>query len=348
MTRLLAHEPADLVATAQAGLSLTEFQKQLAANGQWLPIDPPNDGTATLGGIVAASIAGPQTYSYGPIRAFVIGLRVALADGRLIRTGGDVVKNVAGYDLSKLFTGSYGTLGVITEVTFKLRPLPAETRTIKAIGSPESLATAGRRIALEFFPSAVELVSARLAGRLGADLKDRNVLLVRFAGSANAAINQSAQALRFLREEMKFECRTDENDGATWQALSAAPYDQGQSMMWLARLRPASLPEFISEVMAAEKDEAAHTNVSWQAGLGDGRLRVMARAPIYPAGAVRLLELLRQKAESAGGSLVLESAPLEIKNEFDSWGSFGSTADLMKRIKQQLDPQNSLSPGRLF
>src|SRR5262245_59501070 len=114
LTRLVSHEPADLVATAEAGMMLNEFQKQLATKGQWLPCDPPDDGTATLGGVVAASVAGPQAQAFGPLRSFVIGMRVALADGRLIKAGGHVVKNVAGYDLSKLFTGSYGTLGVIT------------------------------------------------------------------------------------------------------------------------------------------------------------------------------------------------------------------------------------------
>src|SRR6185503_3389332 len=126
--------PADLVASAGAGLSLTEFQKHLAEAGQWLPIDPPDDGRATLGGIVATGLAGAHSFGFGTPRSFVIGMRVVLADGRLIKAGGNVVKNVAGYDLCKLFTGSYGTLGLITEVTFKLRPLPAEARTVVASG----------------------------------------------------------------------------------------------------------------------------------------------------------------------------------------------------------------------
>src|SRR5687768_899325 len=112
MDRMIAHEPADLVATAEAGLTLTEFQKQLAEKGQWLPVDPADDGSATLGGIVATGSSGPQSFGYGPLRSFVIGLRVVLADGRQIKAGGRVVKNVAGYDLCKLFTGSFGTLGL--------------------------------------------------------------------------------------------------------------------------------------------------------------------------------------------------------------------------------------------
>ena len=96
----------------------------LAGGGQCLPLDPPNDGRATLGGVVATGLGGPQRYGYGAPRNFVIGMQVVLADGRLLKAGGRVVKNVAGYDLCKLFTGSYGTLGLLTELTFKLRPCP--------------------------------------------------------------------------------------------------------------------------------------------------------------------------------------------------------------------------------
>ncbi|HSP63481.1 MAG TPA: FAD-linked oxidase C-terminal domain-containing protein, partial [Pyrinomonadaceae bacterium] len=157
MTKIIRHEPADLVATAEAGTTLVEFQKHLATAGQWLPIDPPDDGRATLGGVVATGLGGAQAFGYGLPRAFVIGLRVVLADGRSIKAGGNVVKNVAGYDLCKLFCGSYGTLGLITELTFKLRPRPAETRTIIATGSPSSLLAAGRAvIAGSLFPVAVE------------------------------------------------------------------------------------------------------------------------------------------------------------------------------------------------
>ncbi|HTD87342.1 MAG TPA: FAD-linked oxidase C-terminal domain-containing protein, partial [Candidatus Binatia bacterium] len=143
LSKLIHHEPADLVATAQAGLTLGEFQNELRQRGQWLPIDPPDDGAATLGGVVATGMSGPQQFGYGPLRSFVIGLRAILADGTSIKAGGNVVKNVAGYDLCKLFTGSYGTLGIITEVTFKLRPVPVETRTIVASGQLLALTEIG-------------------------------------------------------------------------------------------------------------------------------------------------------------------------------------------------------------
>ena len=132
-----------------------------------MPIDPPDDWRATLGGVVATGLGGAQAFGYGLPRSFVIGMRVVLADGQSIKAGGNVVKNVAGYDLCKLFSGSYGTLGLITELTFKLRPLPLETRTIIATGSLLSLTAAGRAlISGSLFPVAVELLSPRMAEHL--------------------------------------------------------------------------------------------------------------------------------------------------------------------------------------
>ncbi|MBD0327277.1 MAG: FAD-binding protein, partial [Pyrinomonadaceae bacterium] len=121
MRRIIEHEPADLVAAAEAGLTLAQFNNELRRAGQCLPLDPPDDGRATLGGVAATGIGGAQALGYGAPRGYVIGMRVALADGRLIKAGGRVVKNVAGYDLCKLFVGSYGTLALILELTFKLR-----------------------------------------------------------------------------------------------------------------------------------------------------------------------------------------------------------------------------------
>ena len=347
LKRLIKHEPADLVATAEAGLSFTEFQKHLAQAGQWLPIDPPDDGRATLGGIVATGLGGAHSSGFGTPRSFVIGMRVVLADGRLIKAGGNVVKNVAGYDLCKLFTGSYGTLGLITEITFKLRPLPAETRTVVASGPLQSLATIGRRISADLFPVAVELLSSRMAGRLEIESQaQQSALLVRFAGSARAVVSQTAQALKLLRSDPDSRCFALDEDDALWLKLSAAPMQASDNLGWRVSLKPADLTAFLDEMIALEKDETSHVSLSWHAGLGDGRVRVIARAPVYHREAVRVLEHLRGKVETLGGALVLESAPPEIKMEFDCWGGWGSTTELMKRVKTQLDPQNLFSRGR--
>jgi FAD/FMN-containing dehydrogenase len=186
LNRIIEHEPADLIAVAQAGVTLTDFNAKLAENGQWLPLDPPDDGRATLGGVVATGIGGPQQFGYGRPRGSVIGMKVVLADGSMIKAGGRVVKNVAGYDLCKLFTGSYGSLGIITELNFKLRPRPAREATVIAKGTVEDLRAGARAIVeARLFPVAVEIVSGRL--------------LVRFAGNEKGVAFQIEQALKLLK-----------------------------------------------------------------------------------------------------------------------------------------------------
>src|SRR5690349_17900662 len=165
LNRIIEHEPADLIAIAEAGVTLTDFNAKLAENGQWLPLDPPDDGRATLGGVVATGIGGPQQFGYGRPRGSVIGMRVALADGSMIKAGGRVVKNVAGYDLCKLFTGSYGSLGIITELNFKLRPRPAREATVIGRGTVEDILKA------RLFPVAAEIVSERLHVRFAGNEK---------------------------------------------------------------------------------------------------------------------------------------------------------------------------------
>ena len=124
LDRVLDHTPEDMTATVQAGATLASFQSRLRRGGQWLPLDPPSPEHITIRDLLDANLSGPRRFGYGPARDHVIGIKVALADGSVIKSGGQVVKNVAGYDLLKLFIGARGTLGVIVEVTFKLRPLP--------------------------------------------------------------------------------------------------------------------------------------------------------------------------------------------------------------------------------
>jgi glycolate oxidase subunit GlcD len=346
MTRFIAHEPSDLVASAQAGATLDDCQNQFALAGQWLPLDPPDDGRATLGGVIATGMAGLQSSSLGRPRTFVIGMRVVLADGRIIKAGGNVVKNVAGYDLCKLFTGSYGTLGLITQLTFKLRPLPAATRTIVASGPLNSLLTTARTLcAAPIPPQAIEILSPGLAAHV--DIKQSKSaysLLLKFAGASQAVIHQTAQALGLLRRA-GIDCATFAGDEAElWQKLIAMPLRFAEQLTSRMSVPPTKLPNLLAEV--ANLDEASHPQAMWHAGPGDGRVRVFAKSPLYYREAVRALERLRASARDLGGTLIVENASPEIKSEFDSWGVDSAQLALMKRVKHQLDPDGLLSRGR--
>jgi FAD/FMN-containing dehydrogenase len=226
--------------------------------------------------------------------------------------------------------------------------LPAETRTVIATGSLASLLAAGRAvISGPLFPVAVELLSPRLAQHLKVgERQSACALLVRFAGASRSVVSQTAQALKLVRSDQDAQARTLDEDEVLWSNLAAVTLRVADSLSWRTSLRPTDLVSYVNEVVALETDEASHPSLMWHAGLGDGRLRAIAKPPVYHREAVRALERRRQKAETLGGHLVVESAPIEIKNEFDAWGGFGSAGELMKRVKSELDPQNLLSPGR--
>ncbi len=216
LDRIIEHEPADLIAIAQAGVKLVDFNAKLAENGQWLPLDPPDDGRATIGGVVATGLGGPQQFGYGRPRNSVIGMKVVLADGSLIKAGGRVVKNVAGYDLCKLFTGSFGSLGIITEVNFKLRPRPAREATVIARGTVEDLR---KIIEARLFPVAAEIIN--------------DMLMVRFAGNQKGVAYQIEQARALLKNAEVMMNDTDlwKTIAAAWEKPITQPGEAAKSLM---------------------------------------------------------------------------------------------------------------------
>ena len=337
LNRIVEHEPADLVAISQAGVQFNELNEELSLKGQWLPLDPPGCAEATIGGIVATGVSGPQKTGYGPPRGFVIGMKVVLADGRLVKAGGRVVKNVAGYDLCKLFTGSYGTLGLILEMNFKLRPRPECEATVVASGSIPILINASRKILQDpLFPVAVELLSPRKAETIGVEVENAEaVLLVRFAGNETAVSAQTDTSLSLLSREQISEACTVNDDVSLWQQLAEGRRDGNESILWRASVPPSEL----IRVVELTKDNSE----IWHAGVSTGVVSACERSA---DGAGKRLEMIRTECERLGGSLIVENAPVTIKESLDVWGDLGSSSQLMNRIKQQLDPLDLLSPGR--
>lgn len=347
LNQILEHEPADLVASAQAGVTLETFNQTLAQGGQWLPLDPPDDGRATIGGVVATGLAGAQKCGYGSPRNFVIGMRVVLPDGKVAKAGGRVVKNVAGYDLCKLFTGSYGTLGLIAELTFKLRPRPAKEVTVLAEGSFNAALKAAWSIhQARLFPVGVELLSSELANKIGVGISSANVLLLtRFAGIEKTVTYQVERANRLIRAEPEIiDIEIDSQDQLLWRNLAAAPIEIDQALTWRASVRPSQFCPFLKTVQDRYRD--SFSSSFWQAGIADGRLRMIESYREQRSEQTSELTHLRNVAQSFGGSLIIESASVEIKAAVDSWGRAGDSETLRKRIKDALDPQGILSPGR--
>jgi glycolate oxidase subunit GlcD len=343
LNKILEHEPADLIAVSEAGVRLSEFNDTLALNGQWLPLDPPDDGSATIGGVVATGVGGAQQWSYGRPRGSVIGMRVVLADGRIIKAGGRVVKNVAGYDLCKLFTGSYGTLGIIAEVNFKLRPKPARETTVVATGPPAALISRAQSI-LEagLFPVATELVSSGVANLLDVAIdKGSAALLVRFAGNEKGVEYQTNQALFHLVQDSETrEAEVVAEDAGLWESLASVPLRSSQNLCWRASVLPAGVHGFVDSVRKIIGQ--GFSSSLWQLGVADGRMRMLSDAEGNREETVKLIQELRAAARLAGGTLIIENADEEISRRVDPWEEIESAKDLMDRIKSQLDPQGIL------
>ena len=352
LNRIIEHEPADLVAMTEAGVTLKAFNRTLGQKGQWLPLDPPADGRATIGGVVASGLGGAQQFGYGPPRRHVIGMKVVLADGSLIKVGGRVVKNVAGYDLCKLFTGSYGTLGVIVEVNFKLRPVPFATRTVMAWGRPDELLSGAQRVITSpLFPVAVELLSPRLAYEAGLSEEKDYFLLLRFAGAQTGVADQIAEAT-YLLKGLGRSSTFEGDDSPLWQSVAELPLRFPQDLVWRVGLRPADVPTFLAQ-LDQRGGGIDSSEALWHASIGDGRVRVMNRLRLnenesgeMKGDTIGEIESLRDFAKKMGGTLTIEHVPAAIKDRINNMDTNGAAYGIMQRIKQQLDPDGIFPCGR--
>ena len=328
MNRIIEHEPADLIAVAEAGVKLSDFNRKLSENAQWLPLDPPDDGSSTLGGVVATGLGGSQEFAYGRARGSVIGMKVVLSDGSVIKAGGRVVKNVAGYDLCKLFTGSFGTLGVITELNFKLRPKPLRERTIVANGAASRLIAIAQTILHQkLFPVATELISSALAGELGIESKPSAcALLVRFAGNDKGVTWQIKQAVEALSHQ-DIKTRTVDDDTSIWQSLAAAPLSKPRPWSFRISVLPSRVNELLTRIEKLNDDVIVSSK--WQLGIAAGLFRVMDQDKQFAA----LLPQINEVVKTLDGRMILEEG-------FDAEPSAESftTMNLMRRVKRELDP----------
>lgn len=343
--RLLEHEPGDLTVTAEAGMTVAALQTALRARGQWLSLDPPDAERATLGGVVAANASGPRRQLYGTVRDLLIGLTVITADGSVLHGGGKVVKNVAGYDLPKLFVGSHGTLGVIVEATFKLRPLPDEERLV-AVGFDrlkDCGAAARALLAGDLIPSTLDLVDGVCAGTLGL-AAGAPALVVGFDGIPEQVQWQVAQLAKLvgpLGGQPPVALPS-----ATWPRLAALTRDAVESPA--AVMRFSVLPTLVTETMEQGAQAARQRGLSsaWAAHAGVGVITGTLLAGGETAAVSSVLGEWRTIARAGGGHANLMRAPLAVKAQVPLWDDPGPAGRIMQRIKAQLDPNNVLNPGR--
>jgi glycolate oxidase FAD binding subunit len=354
LDQVLEHAAGDLVVRAQAGVRLAGLQAALAPAGQWLALDPP-EPRATLGGVVAANASGPRRLRYGTVRDLIIGITVVLADGTVARAGGKVVKNVAGYDLAKLFCGSLGTLGMVAEVIFRLHPLPAAAAvvTLQVDAPPQVGQAALRLLRSPLEPSAIELTVDEWGwpGRL----------TVVFEGIAPGVEAQAAAAVELLGQVGEAAVAGPGETDAALSQLGALPFEKAEFAL-KAAFPPAELPGVLADLLGRPPAPgrpagrggptvwggpiSAHagTGVLWAAsGAREGDLP--ADSPAFPR-TVQAIAEARERLAARGGSLVVVKAPPALKRAIDAWGPGSDALGLMRRVKERFDPERRLSPGR--
>jgi glycolate oxidase FAD binding subunit len=334
LNRIVDHAVADLTVTVEAGVKLRDLQAMLQPHQQFLPLNPLYHDQATVGGIMATGCGGPWQQRYGGVRDLVLGFSFVRWDGQLAKAGGRVVKNVAGYDLMKLFIGSYGTLGFISQITFRLYPLPPAAETILLTGNPTSLQEACQTLRRSgLAPTAALVCSQGLVKQL--NLGTELGLLLRFQNLEPVVqaqvheVKQLAQALALQNQSF-----TGQSETELWQHWETAMAEQKQgseiSMLCKFGLLPAKAVDFLQQLPGVG-------HVQLGSGIGWGRFSQLSQED---------LRQQRQICQNYGGYLtVLEAAP-KYKKQCDVWGQSGHGLAMMGRLKNQFDPHNLFSPGR--
>jgi glycolate oxidase FAD binding subunit len=327
------HVAGDLVATVSAGASLDAVNDVLRRERQWLPLDPAGSNRATIGGIISTNDSGPRRHRFGTPRDLIIGIEIALADGRIARAGGRVVKNVAGYDLSKLLCGSFGSLAVVTSATFKLAPLPMASSTLVATAADAQSAGA---LALAFAgsaltPSTIELQSPP------------HRLLIRFETSPRATERQIAAAAGLCATHgAATEILTGQAESDAWSAHERhTAGDAGGTVVKLTTL-PTDMAGMLSRVETLTGEQGVGYTAAGRAALGV----MFVRLGGDPARHAAIVGELRREATARRGSAVLLAAPTDLKARLGAWGANGDAVPIMRAVKARFDPRGTLNPGR--
>jgi glycolate oxidase FAD binding subunit len=325
MDHVLEHAAGDLIVRSEPGVRLSELQALLARSGQRLALDEVVPGS-TVGGLVATGLCGPLRLAYGCVRDLLIGVSVVRADGVLAKSGGKVVKNVAGYDLGKLYTGSYGTLGVVAEAIFRLHPLPPARAWVTIIlsGADEVARCVAAVTSSQFLAGALEI--DRVAP--GAPVE----LVVLVEGIA-VSVDQRASRVAALL-----------GGGAT---VAAGPPPWWGRLPGATTLKLAIVVSELSAILGAIEETAVATGTepSIRGSAALGLLYVALSGEEEPSAVKAFVSGVRAACEAAGGSAVVLRAPLEVKKVVDIWGTVPSI-ELMKRVKDKFDPAHRLAPGR--
>lgn len=329
LTKVLQYEPRDLTISVEAGLPYRELSRILSENQQMIPLDPPFSESATIGGVLAANSSGPRRRLYGTARDLVIGMKFATLEGKIVQSGGMVVKNVAGLDMGKLMIGSFGTLAAIATVNLKLVPQPAEERSFLLSFDSLARAITARNTIIKSVlqPAAIDLLSPQVAGHLGA----QGYVLALQAGGNAATVQRYEREMGVLGNGVALE---GAEQAALWRHI------QNYTPQFLKE-HPEGAVVRVSCTLTDLKEIMETIQAPAIARAGSGVC--YAHFPDWERAAAWVAV-----ATSRGWKAILEFAPQTRKRKLQLWPRPGADFEMMKRVKQMFDPHGLLNAGRLY
>jgi glycolate oxidase FAD binding subunit len=334
LNRVLVHRHGDLTATIEAGATLAAVNRELATHRQWLPLGSAF-AASTIGGLVATNESGPLRHRYGTARDLLIGITLATTDGRRTKAGGHVVKNVAGYDLGKLMSGSFGAFAVVVDATFKLSPEPQASATVSATyPDGDTLARDAAAVAT----SQLEPVACEVHAQFGASAAASFRLLVAFATSPAATRAQAEAAGRLLQAPV--EQLAGDAEAALWRAWFALPWT-GAGVIVRAAWLPAALPQMLGALQETGQRTGAAIELVGRTAVGAGFIRIDGSDDVAAA----TIQRLRDRSDVLSHVVVLR-APVAVKRQLDVWGSAPDAAGIVRALKHAFDPSAILNAGR--
>ena len=331
LNRVIEHAVGDFTVTVEPGLKVAELQRQLGEQGQFLAVDPAFSEVASLGGIVATADTGSLRQRYGGLRDALIGVQFVRYDGEVAKAGGRVVKNVAGYDLMKLMTGSYGSLGILSELTFRLYPVTRNLRTLVLSGGGTAIEAAMAEVRMAgLTPESLDVVTEL-------NNNDRQLRIVaRFQGVIDGVEEQAAR-LKQIATMHRMSCEQLDGEADTNFWARSQQIINPDSVLCKVGLRPSGIPWLLELVDDVNLDGYARLH----GGNGLGWIQLAQRD-----GLAEGVEKLRSHCQKNGGFLSLLQGPKSLKQAIDVWGYSGNALSVMRDIKDKFDPKRILSPGR--
>jgi glycolate oxidase FAD binding subunit len=353
LTRIVEFDDANLNVSAEAGVRLSRLQAVLNEKQEFLPLDPAQSDSVTVGGLVQTNASGPGRQLYGSVRDWVLGLRVVLPSGERIRCGGKVIKNVSGYDMNKLLIGSLGTMGIVTEATFKLLPVPATRATVIGVFEhlPQVAAVVTRTLESFLIPEALEALDPRALESVATGLEPASGygLAVSLAGSRETVERQVRDFTKLFAEGHAIASGTVDTARAesAWRAIRDvhAPL-KGPGVVVKIAVPIGKTLDLFGAAEELMRRTGCRGAVTAHAGSGIVRAgyELEAGTPLEPLG--NALAALRGEAEAAEGSLVLEAAPAALKRSLGAWGKARDGFAVTRALKAQFDPEAVMNPGR--